>query len=141
MNTLRFFPITRRKVLHSAFLLDEKNDAELIKLDQLLRNRNLRDEIVENLIANGQGNNMVLKIRFLTAVNDFEKVDTCDRLEKQGKKQKIIEIFLSKRSKFYIKTSLQVESNATIECQFQMLRKHILMELYDHAIINKFISK
>jgi hypothetical protein len=101
--------------------------------------RDLREQLVDVLLASHvDGGNT--KVRFISAVNDYEK--TTNKSEKANKARKIISTFIQKDATFSIATlslDYDVDVNANGELVLFHARSQVTFELLSSPIVLDFL--
>ena len=135
-------PALISSVLHAILvsLLPKKAVTDLSRLDKYLQDRELRDEIVNQLLSSHSADGST-KVRFVTAVNDYQH--TKNENEKKLKAMNIVALFIQEGSKFQIQGIPRVYEKDMVKCRFKnllIIKELILRELLKNAVVVEFLK-
>lgn len=138
----RRLPPLQRKVTNR---IDSGNRTLL--LERLLNDEAMRNELVQHLIGK-HSSNVTFKIRFLLAVNDFQR--TKAKKEKKFKAEKIVNLFFDPESSYYLQglpehlsTEFQKISKRKAfqhqEALILIVKNYVFEELKSHQVILDYL--
>jgi len=120
-------------------MLPKKSTSDLSKLESYLQDRELRDEIINQLLsAHSDG---PVKIRFVSAVNDYQ--NTPDQIVKQKKARNIVAVFVQEGSKFHLPDIPIAYEQDLVKSRFKnllLLKELMLRELLKNPIVTQFLK-